>query len=611
MMCRFTPGATKDFFVGVIVVATLMLMGLVDLSAVSQVADLVVEEIWLSPERPAEGEEMIVVALVANRGDTFAEAIWLSFLLDERLFVGEGFVEFLEPGGLAEVEVLFAAPPPGEHAITALVDPEQLIEESNEENNRAQASFGVGFLYEEGWCCLEGEVFPAIKEECIERGGLFFASQEEAEDACLGAREGPSIPVLKGPNWMQFVGELVTIEGIFVRDPLPMLITDLEVVLVNTRMPDTEYIVLLGGLAEELDPRENGGAWLRVTGVPRVIDDEVGYLGEYVGLEVVAAEQLYRPYVYAPEVVDMEVRPISDPNPHLYAILFSGGGTSASNHTRYWNDLKFMYSTLINEYGFHKGNIAVLYADGKGRDSQLPVHYTGTEANLQTVFTLLRSHATSQDTVFIFTTNHGGGLEKTATYCWPAGGRLDANGDEGTEPIFEKNCAQDFNKDGDLNDQVAWDEDLTAWGGEIYDDSFTTWLTNLAYDRLIIVMEQCFSGGLIRDMAIGSTNRVVMSACGEYEGSRCIISGPNAYLYDEFSYYFTCAINGADPKGSTVNADANGDNRISMVEAFNYAQKNDTAPETPWYEDSGDGAPHSGSMPKSGDGALGTNTFLD
>ncbi|MCK4580085.1 MAG: hypothetical protein KAU10_01950 [Dehalococcoidia bacterium] len=71
MMCRFTPGATKDFFVGVIVVATLMLMGLVDLSAVSQVADLVVEEIWLSPERPAEGEEMIVVALVANRGDTF------------------------------------------------------------------------------------------------------------------------------------------------------------------------------------------------------------------------------------------------------------------------------------------------------------------------------------------------------------------------------------------------------------------------------------------------------------------------------------------------------------------------------------------------------------
>ncbi len=120
-------------------------------------------------------------------------------------------------------------------------------------------------------------------------------------------------------------------------------------------------------------------------------------------------------------------------------------------------------------------------------------------------------------------------------------------------------------------------------------------------------MEQCFSGGLIADMTQGGSNRIIMSAAGEYEFSWAM---PPSYNYDEFSYHFTCAINGADPKGNKVNADRNGDGKISMVEAFNYAISKDTQSETPWYEDSGDGIPHSGKMPAYGEGALGGKTFL-
>ena len=98
-----------------------------------------------------------------------------------------------------------------------------------------------------------------------------------------------------------------------------------------------------------------------------------------------------------------------------------------------------------------------------------------------------------------------------------------------------------------------------------------------------------------------------MSAAGEYEPSWSMLSK----TYDEFSYYFTCAINGADPKGNPVDADANNDGEVSMVEAFNYARSMDTQKETPWYEDSGDGIPNSGNMPKGGDGALGENTSLE
>jgi len=60
-----------------------------------------------------------------------------------------------------------------------------------------------------------------------------------------------------------------------------------------------------------------------------------------------------------------------------------------------------------------------------------------------------------------------------------------------------------------------------------------------------------------------------------------------------------------------VNADANGDGEVSLVEAFNYARAKDTQSETPWYEDNGDGIPHSGKMPAGGDGTLGSNTSLE
>jgi hypothetical protein len=108
-------------------------------------------------------------------------------------------------------------------------------------------------------------------------------------------------------------------------------------------------------------------------------------------------------------------------------------------------------------------------------------------------------------------------------------------------------------------------------------------------------------------MAQKKSKRVIMSAAGEYEPSYAM--GPT-YTYDEFSYYFTSAINWAKPDGTTVNADANGDKKVSMVEAFNYARTKDTASETPQYEDNGDGVPHSGAMPAGGDGTLGSNTFM-
>jgi|GEM_PF-776643 len=466
---------------------------------------------------------------------------------------------------------------------------------------------------EQGWCCLNGKVFPAPREECAERGGRFFPSKEEAESYCS---EGPGqlkIGDLKGPGWEKYIGKTVTIEGIFVRDPLPMLVTDLKIVLVNTPMPKDQYIVLTGGESEEINPKEYGGAKLKVTGIVIPLDDPKNYGKENVGIKVISYELMEMVKRYWTEPVMIHTLP-GLREPYRYAILFSGGGDVASNHVRYWNDLKFMYSTLVKKYGFSDKTIAVLYANGKGRDKQMPVHYSATQTNLETVFNLLRKDSTEKDFIFIFTTNHGGGFYKAGyTYFgkiyYNFGGRFDANGDEGAADILvEKNYNMDLNSDGDKFDQVSWDEELCSWGGSIFDDNIRNMFANIKYKKMVIVMEQCFSGGLIRDIGAGRNNMVIMSAAGEYEFSEAMPPAP--YNYDEFSYHFTCAINGADPNGKKVNADTNGDKKVSMVEAFNYAKAKDTRSETPLYEDSGDGIPHSGKMPASGEGTLGSKTFL-
>ncbi len=433
---------------------------------------------------------------------------------------------------------------------------------------------------------------------------------------CVETPEGENLTTieeLKGEAWSGRIGNEVTVEGIFVRDPIPILVTRLDSVLLNLRPPDQVYILLTGGVAQEMEPKEIGGAKLRVTGTVQAVDLQE-YPREYVSLDVNFFEVVDKLKLYNPEPVPFVIEPPTVLQPHRYAILFSGGGDPTFNYIRYWNDLKFMYSTLINTYGFSEDNIAVLYADGKGAlrpdgtvDTQMPVHYKGTQADLETVFNLLKKSSTGEDLIFFFTTDHGGGFCKTGCMITPKvyGGRADQGGDEG-DVLAESQYGMDLDGDGSKDDEVTWDEELCGWGESIYDDAFHTMLSGLRYDRMVIVMEQCFSGGMIADMAQGGTNRVIMSAAGEHEPSEAM-----DYDYNEFSYYFTCAINGADPDGNAVNADTNNDGRVSMVEAFNYARTNDTRPETPWYEDSGDGVPHSGSMPGGGEGTLGGDTSLD
>ena len=246
---------------------------------------------------------------------------------------------------------------------------------------------------------------------------------------------------------------------------------------------------------------------------------------------------------------------------HNYAVIISGGANCEDNHERYWNDCAAIYSMLVNKYGYDRNKIYVIISDGtnpgndRHRDAnplRMPeiydsspldldddglddIQYAATKANISYVFNSLSNIITTEDDVFIFTTDHG---------------------------------------DTTNNQSV-----LNLWHDEVMTRAeFAVEVNKINNARAInILMEQCFSGGFLSVLC--GNNRVVMTACSNNEESHSLQNRS----YDEFCYHWISAMNGATPSGVIVNADSNNDEYVSMKEAFDYAVDNDNQSEHPQY----------------------------
>ena len=384
------------------------------------------------------------------------------------------------------------------------------------------------------------------------------------------------------------------VEGYFVNETVPLLVTDLRLLEINRPLPETSYILLKGNGVEGFGKQENPyGAFIRIKGKL-----EIGKPGERGGLEidllcpdppeVIRRSELLKPTVYDicrryPRICETILR-----FPKKFALLYSGGYNAANAHTRYWNDLKFMYLTLRNKYGYTDANIVVVYKNGTGEDSDMTVDYAATTTGLNDAINYLRSRMTQRDDFFVFVTNHGGGYHQA--HAANEGGRAD-----GTP--------------GDEIDAFKYDESIYYYNqspNEIWDDDFATWLNSLNYARMVAVFEPCFSGGFLHDLK--GCNRMLISAASEFEYSW----GGGPGNHDMFSYHFTCALNKADHTGAALspNPDTNGDGSVSILEAFLYAKAKDTASETPLLEDSGDGVGTNSPTATGTDGSLSNTTKL-
>jgi hypothetical protein len=238
-----------------------------------------------------------------------------------------------------------------------------------------------------------------------------------------------------------------------------------------------------------------------------------------------------------------------------WAVLMNGGYDSGNNHVRYWNDLSNIYITLNYTYGYADDHIIVLCSDGTNpapdqsngqnsnpdldNDGDADIMYSCILSNVDQVFGWLATHLTSDDKLFIFTTDHGSS----------AGG---------------------------------WNTVQNLWNHEeLTDAHFAELLAALPQCEIICTLEPCFSGGFLDNIVVPPGPIVASSACRYDEYSWAMSN----LEYDEYVFHWTAAVKGSDAYGAPVNADYNHDGIVSMTEAFQYAYEHDTASEEPQYGD--------------------------
>ena len=237
-----------------------------------------------------------------------------------------------------------------------------------------------------------------------------------------------------------------------------------------------------------------------------------------------------------------------------YAVIISGGRSKMFNHERYWNDCAFLYRTLRQDCRTPPDHVTLLMADGDSPDNDMlrdgavgfassPTDLDGdgkpdltlaaTRENVEEVFRQLSVTLTTDDHLFVFITDHG-----------------------------------ERDDSGDVH--------LWLWGGErLSPQELGAMISQCKPQTMSVLLGQCYAGAFVTPLQ--GEGRVITAACAADQMSwackeRC---------YDEFVYHWTCAVAQHDEQGQPVASDTNGDGRVSMLEAFDYAVQHDRRPETP------------------------------
>jgi hypothetical protein len=361
-----------------------------------------------------------------------------------------------------------------------------------------------------------------------------------------------------GANRDALVGKTVTVDGYFLMGPdgSAFLTQGQDDVRLNNILNTTSYVHITGTLPQSLAGNTTGNRVL-VKGIVG-IDQANKNVTELSFISGVIVGRPVQNYIDYKATIRWQFPALF--RTQKYAVLISGGWDASHAYLRYWNDLKFMYAILVAFYKYNPKNIFVIYKDGIQEDTGMPVNYSCSYSNINAAFSWLNSTMSDVDDLFIYTTNHGGAGNPVVLCLW--------------------------------NHDLMMPSDLAS-------------MMPKYYKQIIVVMEQCFSGGFIN--ALSGPRRVIMTAASSTESSyACDTEGP----WDEFVYHFMDAVRNMTLLADPVGADTNSNGQVSILEAFNYARATDSCSETPQYDDNGDGLSHSGWMPSGGDGTTGATMYL-
>ena len=269
-----------------------------------------------------------------------------------------------------------------------------------------------------------------------------------------------------------------------------------------------------------------------------------------------------------PQPVDFESDIASDPtkdilpqDPHLWAVLICGDvGDYYSSNGRFWGDLSCVYNTLINNgfipntndvYGDYNGHVFVLPHPSLSGHYSHDLDHDGTSdfysdfgwvygrQNLQIL--LEKFHIgqewelTPDDKLFIYVTGHGERSSST------------------NESFFNMNPPG-------------------STGNAVSSSDFSEWLSDVNCSQMVLLMQNCHSGGFVDDFMDVSEaeckNRAVFTA-SDAEGyswaeryitatGRSNEKSPTPLLFNvnEFTYYWSAAALGYYPHVYDKNNDS-------------------------------------------------------
>lgn len=146
----------------------------------------------------------------------------------------------------------------------------------------------------------------------------------------------------------------------------------------------------------------------------------------------------------------------------------------------------------------------------------------------------------------------------------------------------------DLNKDGDYDDYISVDEKMQFWDDiDLLDDELRSLMLSLSAGQVVIIMNECHSGGFIDDLS--SDNRIVSTAVIEDQPA-----SSNSFHFRTMEAISDLSI-----------SDENQDNLISFAEIYNYSVDNLISLDNPRsYDDNADAIGHSERLPYGGDGGI-------
>ncbi len=239
--------------------------------------------------------------------------------------------------------------------------------------------------------------------------------------------------------------------------------------------------------------------------------------------------------------VEFKVQPlkgahkVTDPDKY-WAFLLNGHAEQ-----RHWNDFSYLYRVLTQVYGYLPSHIVVADSVFKTRLPDLDengspdIEFGSTFDEVKRAFTHLGGRLKKTDRLLFVVNDHGATLDGEST--------------------------------------------LVLFDSEVKASVFLPLLNALPNDEIISVYEQCNAGGFVRG-SVTATGRVAVAASTNLEQSWATTD----FQFDEFLYHFISAVGYQRHDGTLVRADADGDGKVSIKEAYLYAAQMDRAPESPFLE---------------------------